>query len=163
MLLKEGDVGQTMSNACIQNVLGSPIKLYLLLVLPKKLNISSSNNDSDDTPEDHLSPRGFWEELIFMIEKKGGAEFMLMIILAIFTLVTYICQFIPNTSNPSILPNLPYEQLTQGGMILWFSYGIFRRLPQQIAQLERKLLGSLKDTYDEFKDELQERLTKTNS
>ena len=163
MPLKEGDIGKTMSNNYIQIVLGSPIKQHLLCVLPKKLNISFLNNDSDETPEDHLPPSGFWEGLIFMIEKKGGAEFMLMIVLAIFTLVTYICQFIPNTSNPSFLPNLPYEQLTQGGMILWFSYGIFRRLPKQIARLERNLLGSLKDTYDEFKDELQERLTKTNS
>lgn len=165
---ERGDVGQTMSNNYIQIVLDLPIKQHLLLFFSKKLNSSSSNNDYDDTPENHLSPHGFWEGLIFMVEKKGGLNFIITWILGIYLVITFICRFIPR--NPSPIPILPYADLFEGGLGFGVLYQLMRMrvleskmnsIDNRIKSIELNLLGSLGDTYDEFKDTLQERLTKT--
>lgn len=85
--------------------------------------------------------------------------------LGAFLVVTFILQFV--NPYPGI-PEWPYDKLYEGGIGatgITILYHITYKIPGHIRELgekiEKNLLGSLKDTYTDFKEELRDRLTET--
>ncbi len=110
-----------------------------------------------------------------MGKKKMDASTKFMIALGIFTVIMFVFQLIPHNSPPIGLPDWPYDVLSNGGLVGVTFFGFFwlsRRIENlgdkidvlsgKIDNLSLSLLGSLKDTYSEFRDELRNRLTKTS-
>ena len=106
--------------------------------------------------------------------------------LGFFIVVTFILQIMHVYFNP-LVPDLPYDTLSDGGVIITILYSVYSKIPSQINNLEKKLekqikdlgeqmedkintleknmeknlLGSLLDSYSDFKEELRTRLTET--
>jgi len=106
--------------------------------------------------------------------------------LGFFIAVTFILKTVHIYFNP-LIPDLPYDTLSDGGVIVTILYYVIYKIPNQINNLEDKLekqirdlgeqmedqintleknmeknlLGSLLDSYSDFKEELRTRLTET--
>ena len=85
--------------------------------------------------------------------------------LGFFLVATFILQFV----NPFPgIPEWPFDKLYEGGIGvtgITILYHLTHKIPNQIRDLgeniEKNLLGSLRDSYSEFKEELRNRLTET--
>lgn len=86
------------------------------------------------------------------------------IILGVFLAATFILQLMPKNPNP-LIPDWPYSTLFDGGIGITILYYVTYKIPGQIRDLgeriERNLLGSLLESYSDFKEELRKRLTET--
>lgn len=101
-----------------------------------------------------------------MIKKLRASSKETIIIwsLGVFLVVTFILKLVQGNTIPGI-PDLPYDTLYEGGMGFTLLYSVLHKIPNKIKDLgekmEKNLLGSLRDTYPDFKEELRNRLTKT--
>jgi len=99
--------------------------------------------------------------------KAISKQTVIFLIISGFLAVTFILQLVPNNPNPFI-PDWPYDTLFDGGIgglgiatLYHVIFGIPGKIRDLGEKMEKNLLGSLKDSYPAFKEELTKRLTKT--